>query len=92
MQSQVLRETNEWHLQVNNLEQVQDGGFGRDKEAEEKEWFCEIGARCRMESYCGHVNQNFIVRPRNPSSSPLDTSSVSTEMATSTDLSTDSWE
>ena len=55
-------------------------------------FFCETGASCRMQSNCRHVNQNFIVRPRNPSSSPVDTFSVSTEMATSTDLSTDSWE
>jgi hypothetical protein len=87
--SQALRETNKWHLQVNNLEQMEDGAFRRDQE-ERKEWFCETGARCRMESYCGHVN--FIVSLRNPSSSPVDTSSVSTEMETSTDLSTDSWD
>ena len=70
---------------------MEDGGFRRDKE-ERGEWFCEAGARCRVESNCGHVNHNFIEGPRNPSSSPVNTSSVSTEMATSTDLSTDSWE
>ena len=91
MQSQALREKKQWHLQVNNLEQMEDGGVRRDKE-EKRECFCETGASCRMQSNCRHVNQNFIVRPRNPSSSPVDASSVSTEMATSTDLSTDSWE
>ena len=72
--SQALRETNEWHLQVNNLEQMEDGGSRRDEE-ERKEWFCEAGARSRMAYNCGHVNQNFIVRPRNPLSSPGDTQS-----------------
>jgi hypothetical protein len=64
---------------------MEDGAFRRDQE-ERKEWFCEAGANC------GHVNYNFIVSPRNSSSSPDDNSSVSTEMATSTDLSTDSWD
>ena len=53
---------------------MEDGGFRRDKE-ERKEWFCEAGARSRMAYNCGHVNQNFIVRPRNPLSSPGDTQS-----------------
>ena len=70
---------------------MEDGGFRRDEE-ERKEGFYEAGARCRMESYCGHVNYNLIVSPRNSLTSPVDTSSVSTEMATSTDLSTDSWD
>ena len=86
--SQALRETNQWHLQVNNLEQMEDGGFRRDEE-ERKEWFCEAGARCRVEPNCIHINYNLKVSPGNPLSSPEDTSSVS---ATSTDLSTDSWD
>ena len=70
---------------------MEDVGFMGDA-GERKEWFCETGAGCRLDYNCGHVNQHFIERPRNPLSSPVDTSSVSTEMATSTDLSTDSWE
>ena len=91
LQSQALRETNQWHLQVNNPGQMEDGGFMGDA-GERNEWFCETGARCRMESKCGHVNHNFKVSLMNPLSSSEDISSVSTEMATSTDLSTDSWD
>jgi hypothetical protein len=49
LQGRALRNTNEWHLQVNNLEQMEDGGFRRDQE-ERKEWFSEAGDWCRMES------------------------------------------
>ena len=61
--SQALRETNEWHLQVNNLEQMEDGGSRRNEE-ERKEWFCEAGARSRMAYNCGHVNHLQVTLPQ----------------------------